>query len=218
MKMMKQSLNELKSIRALTCCGMMAALAIALNYVASIDLGQYIRIGFSGLPNQIVAYLFGPVTGAIFGGMLDIIKYLIKPTGPFFPGFTISAALGGLIYGLFLYRKKLSVWRVIGAQFFVKVFVNIGLNTLWLKLLYDKAVLAILPGRILSNAIMLPIDTFIMFIILKMIDRTILSYFRNDRPTMTVPSAPNAAGEGSEDLSGRKEDPADKEHTDRDLG
>ncbi|MCR5676216.1 MAG: folate family ECF transporter S component [Lachnospiraceae bacterium] len=178
----KKSLEEFRNLRAVTFCGMMAALAIALNYVASIDLGPYIRIGFSGLPNQIVAYLFGPSVGAIFGGALDIIKYLIKPSGVFFPGFTISAALGGLIYGLFLYKKKPTLLRIFLAQLMIKVFVNIVLNTLWLKILYDKAILAILPGRLLSNAIMLPVDTLLLYAVLHVVEHTIQPYFhKGDR-------------------------------------
>ena len=175
------SIRELKNVRAVTFCGMMAALAIALNYVASIDIGPSVRIGFSGIPNQIVAYVFGPAVGAIFGALLDIIKFIIKPSGMFFPGFTISAALGGLIYGLFLYRKPVSVKNVLIAQILIKIFVNIGLNTLWLKLLYDKAILVILPGRILSNAVMLPIDTILMLAVLSAVERFILPYFRNHK-------------------------------------
>ena len=117
-----RSLGEFKKLRVVTFCGMMCAAAMALNLVASVSLGPYIRIGFSGL----------------FGAALDIIKYLIKPEGAFFPGFTVSAALGGIIYGAFLYRRKLAIARVFAAQLTVKVFVNLLLNTLWLNMLYGK--------------------------------------------------------------------------------
>ena len=159
-----QSLGEFKRLNVVVFCGMMCAVAMVLNMTASITLGPYIRIGFSGLPNQVVAYLFGPAVGGIFGASLDVIKYLIKPEGPFFPGFTISAALGGIIYGAVLYRKKISIARVFVSQLIVKVFVNVLLNTLWL-----------------TNAIMLPIDTAIMFILLQAVDRTIKPYFDNHR-------------------------------------
>lgn len=172
-----QSLEEFKKVNVVAFCGMMCALAMVLNMVASISLGPYIRIGFSGLPNQAVAYLFGPAAGGIFGAALDVIKYLIKPDGAFFPGFTISAALGGMIYGVFLYKKKLTLARVCAAQLLVKVFVNVFLNTLWLNMLYGKAFMAILPGRIISNAAMLPIDVAIMYFMLQAVDRTIRKYF-----------------------------------------
>ena len=211
MDRMKESLHELKSVRVLTCCGLMAALAIALNFVASIDLGPYIRIGISGLPNQVVSFLFGPAVGAIFGAMLDIIKFLIKPTGPFFPGFTLSAALNGLIYGIFVYRKPLTVKRVLLAQLLIKIFVNIGLNTLWLKILYDKAILAILPGRLISNAVMLPIDTFLMFIILKMVERTVLPYYRDPKAEAGHTDASSSEGSPAQNTEAEKE-------SGRDLG
>ncbi len=173
------SLEEFKNLRVVVFCGMMAACAIVLGLVATIKLGPYIKIGFSGLPNRIVDFLFGPAVGAIFGGALDIIKWFISPDGDFFPGFTISAMAGGIIYGSILYKHKLSIQRMFVAQLIVKVFVNIGLNSLWLKILYDQAILALLPARILSNAIMLPIDTILYFVVLTAIDKSIRKYFVN---------------------------------------
>ncbi len=167
------SLKEFQKLRNVVFCGMMAAVAIILGYVATIRIGQFIRIGFSGLPNQVIDYLFGPAVGAIFGAALDIIKWFLQPSGDFFPGFTISAALGGIIYGFAFYKKNITIPRVLIAQLIVKIFVNIGLNSLWLKMLYDQAIIALLPGRILSNSIMLPIDTFITYVMLKAVDRTI---------------------------------------------
>ena len=172
-----RSLEEFKKLNVVAFCGMMCAAAIVLNMVASINVGPYIRIGFSGLPNQVVAYLFGPAVGGIFGAALDVIKYLIKPDGAFFPGFTVSAALGGIIYGAVLYKRKVTLPGVLAAQLLVKVFVNILLNTLWLNMLYGKAFTALLPARIASNAAMLPIDTAIMFVMLQAVDRTVRKYF-----------------------------------------
>ena len=166
-----RSLNEFGSIRNVAFCGMMAAIAIILGYVTTIRIGNYIRISFSGLPNQMVDYLFGPAIGAIFGASLDIIKWFLQPSGDFFPGFTISAALAGVIYGFAFYNKNISVQRVLIAQLIVKIFVNIVLNSVWLKILYDQAIVALLPGRILSNAIMLPIDTFVTYVMLKSWDK-----------------------------------------------
>ena len=171
------SLERLKETKVLTFCGMMGALAIVLGYVATIKVGQYIRIGFSGLPNQVVDYLFGPWIGAIFGGARDIIKWFASGDGNFFPGFTITAMLGAVIYGFFLYNKPLKLTNVIISQLLVKIVCNLVLNTLWLNMLYGQAVAAILPGRIVSNAVMLPIDCFIMYVMLKVVGKVIKPYF-----------------------------------------
>jgi ECF transporter S component (folate family) len=164
------SLKEFASTKNLALIGMMGALAIVLSLVASISIGPYIKIGFSGLPNRIVETLFGPVVGCIFGGAMDIIKYMIKPDGPFFFGFTFDAMLAGVIYGTLLYRKPVSIKRILVADFLVKAIVNCGFNTLWISVLYvsnGKTILtfflSLLPLRLLKNAIMLPIDCAILY-------------------------------------------------------
>ena len=128
------SAKELKSVPALAMCAMFAALALILNSVASINLGPYIKIGFSGIPNQIVDYLFGPITGGLFAGILDLVKYFMKPDGAFFFGFTFNAMLAAFIYGCFYYRQKLTLKRVLIAKLVVVLVVNIVLNTLWLDM------------------------------------------------------------------------------------
>lgn len=162
-KIYSDSLKELVVTKNLVLCGLMAALAVTLGMVASIDVGPYIRIGFSGLPNRVVEYLFGPVAGCFFGGALDVLKYVLKPTGPFFFGFTFNAMLAGVIYGTILYRKPVTIKRILAAEFLVKLIVNCILNTLWISMLYGKGFVAILPLRLLKNAIMLPIDSAILY-------------------------------------------------------
>ncbi len=175
------SLKRLKETKVLTFCGMMGALAIILGYVATIKLGQYIRIGFSGLPNQVVDYLFGPWIGAIFGGAMDVIKWFASGDGNFFPGFTITAMLGAMIYGFFLYKRPLKISNVVLSQITVKIVCNILLNTLWLNMLYGQAIAVILPGRIISNLVMLPIDSFIMFVILSLVNKEIRPFFDENK-------------------------------------
>lgn len=170
MKKMKElylsSMRELASPKNLALCGVMGALSMVLGIVASIQIGPYIKIGFSGLPNRIVECLFGPVIGCIFGGTMDILKFIAKPDGPFFFGFTFDAMLAGVLYGSILYKKPVTIPRVFVAELAAKVIVNCGFNTLWISVLYGKGFLAILPMRLLKNVIMLPIDTIITFALL----------------------------------------------------
>ena len=153
------SFNELFVTKNIVLCGLLAALAVVLGMVASIDIGPYIRIGFSGLPNRIVEFLFGPVVGSIFGGMLDILKYVIKPSGPFFFGFTFNAMV--------------TIKRILVAEFLTKLIVNCLLNTLWISMLYGKGFFALLPLLVLKNAIMLPIDTCILFFVLTYVKKIV---------------------------------------------
>ena len=152
--MFLQSAKELKAVTTLAACAMFAALAMILNQVASIDIGPYVRIGFSGIPNRLVDYLFGPVTGCLFSGILDVVKYFLKPSGPFY------------------YRKKLTIKRVLAAKFIVMLTVNVLLNTLWISMLYGKGIMVLLPARALKNLIMWPIDSIIFYSLTKLIEQT----------------------------------------------
>ena len=178
--MFLDSAKELKKTSALAVCAMLAALALILNSVASINIGPYVKIGFSGIPNQLMDYLFGPVSGCLFAGVLDLVKFFMKPDGPFFFGFTFNAMLAAFIYGCFYYRRKLTIWRVLAAKFVVILIVNVLLNTLWLDMLYGKGFIAILPMRALKNLIMWPIDSVIFFTITGLLEPTgIVRIFRH---------------------------------------
>lgn len=178
--MFAESASQLKKINVLTLCAMFAALALVLESFA-IPVGPYIKIGFSGIPNQIVDVLFGPITGLLFGGIMDIAKFIMKPTGPYFFGYTLNPMIAAFIYGCFYYKKPLTVWRIFLAKGLVILIVNIFLGTLWLDLIYGKAFMAILPGRVVKNLIMWPIDTAVFYIIMKVLDQTgILKVFRSN--------------------------------------
>lgn len=171
--MVAKSFKEFANLRTVVMCGLLAAIAVILGYMTTINIGPYIKIGFSGIPNRVVDFLFGPVVGGIFGGVLDVLKFIIKPDGNFFPGFTFDAMLGGVIYGAFLYRKKVKLWRVAVACLLVKIIVNCGFNTLWISILYGKGFLALLPARVLKNLIMWPVDTAIFMAALTAVERTV---------------------------------------------
>jgi len=165
------SAREFKKVRTLTMCGLLAALAFVIKSF-SIQLGPYIEIGFSGLPNEIVDFLFGPVVGSFFSAAMDIFKWIVKPTGPFMPGFTLNAFLAGCIYGIFLYKKPIRLWRIAASKLIVSLFINVVLATLWLALMYGEGYIAILPDRILKNVIMWPVNSLVTYFILKALEST----------------------------------------------
>lgn len=160
------SYKELNSVRTITAAGLFAAIALVLG-MFSINIGNTIRIGFSSVPNGIIACLFGPVVGGIFSGVLDVLKYFIRPTGTFFPGLTLVTILAGVLYGCMYYKKNLTLGRVLAAKFMVMLICNVLLNTLCLSVLYGNPFLVILPMRAFKNLVMWPIDSIIFYTITK---------------------------------------------------
>ena len=165
----RDSMEEFKHVNTVTVMAMFAAISVVLGYFTLV-LGDYLKIGFSTIANQFVYYLFGPVAGGLFGGTLDILKYIIHPTGAFFPGFTISAMVGGVLYGWFLYKRPISFWRVLAAELTVSIICNMLLGTLWLSMLYGKAFMALLPMRVFKNIMMWPVNSILFYTIGKTLE------------------------------------------------
>ena len=164
------SYKELKIVRNITVMAMFAAIAVILG-VFSIDIGPYIRIGFSSVVNGMVAWLFGPTVGGIFNGMLDILKFIVKPTGTFFPPMTLVTMLAGVLYGCLYYKKKITLPRVLVTKFIVMLICNVILNTWCLSILLGDGFFVLLPLRALKNLIMWPIDSIVFFVITKALEK-----------------------------------------------
>lgn len=149
---------------------MLLAIEVLLGMVASIPIGPNVRISFGYLSRAVVGMLFGPAA-AINGALSDILGSIIHPIGPYFPGFTLTGFVGGLIYGYMLYERRPSLSRVLLAKLLIDVACNLLLNTLWLDLLYGKAFWAILPARFFKNLLQYPVDVLLLYPLLKLVDR-----------------------------------------------
>lgn len=175
----RMSSREFSNVKTLAVCGMMAAIGVVLGYF-TIPIGDYLKIGFSSIPNQCVYALFGPAVGCAFGGILDILKFIIKPTGAFFPGFTLNAMIAGVIYGIAYYKHELTYKRIFIAELITAVIVNMLLNTLWLSMMYGKAFMVLLPPRVIKNLIQVPVNAFVFFTISKVLQNfRILNMMQN---------------------------------------
>lgn len=170
MQTFSDSLKEFKNMKCLCAIGMLGALSIIINNF-TIQIGDFLKIGFTSECNVLVDCLFGPAAGAIFGAAMDLLKFFIKPTGPYFWGWTFSAALAGVIIGLGLYRKKITFWRILVVRLINSIVINVILGTYWLHVMYGKAFFALIPTRLFKNIVMLPIEAFIFFAIYKAVER-----------------------------------------------
>jgi len=143
---------------------LLIALQVVLGRFAGI-MTPIVSISFSFLPLVVNAIVFGPVSAAISSAIADVLGAFLFPQGlgTFFPGFTLSAALNGLIYGLILYRKPKQLLRIGLACCITSLFVSLGLGTYWVYMMTGKGFFALLPTRILQNAIMIPIKLMVIW-------------------------------------------------------
>jgi ECF transporter S component (folate family) len=83
------------------------------------------------------------------GGCGDFVGAIVFPSGAYFPGFTLTAAMIGLIYGLFLHKKVTPV-RIVAAVVISQIVCSLGLNTLWLSMMTGTGFAALLSTRLIQ--------------------------------------------------------------------
>ena len=172
-KSVSDSYRDLKQIRVLCCLSMLVALGIVLDFTSGIYITPEIKITFSFLAIAVAGSLLGPVPAMICGALIDLLMYLIKPVGAFFPGYTLSAILSGLIFGIILYRQqgKKVIFLAPLAKLLVNIFINILLNTCWLKIFTGKAYTVLLGARIIKNIAAWPVESVILVFIVMFISK-----------------------------------------------
>lgn len=159
----------MSKLKKLILAGLLLATTIVLNRFLSIKT-PILVISFSYIPIMLSAIMLGPWYTMLIAGFADLIGALLFPFGAYFVGYTISAVISGLIYGLFLYRKKKFsnksfILRLILSTLIVLIVCNCLLNTIWIYITTKEALFAILPTRLLKQLIMLPIQVVSIYFI-----------------------------------------------------
>ena len=152
----------------------MIALSVVLSKLVSINI-SFLRIGFGFLPIAILAILYGPVVAAVGYGLADLIGAWLFPTGAFFPGFTLSAVLTGLIFGFVLYKKEVTIKRALIASALVCLGVNLLLNTWWLTFIIGKGFKVLLASRAVKEIVAIPV----MALLIVAVDKYVLVHVKN---------------------------------------
>lgn len=131
-----------------------------------------VKIGLGFIGSILLAYFFGPIWGTIGGGISDLVSSAIFGNqGGFFIGFTITAMAGPLIYALFLYNRPPKIWRIVVSTILVTIIVNIGMNTLWLHIMYNLNFKAALLQRLPKELVVPWIQMVVIYFVLQAVSR-----------------------------------------------
>ncbi|MDR7870097.1 MAG: folate family ECF transporter S component [Tissierellaceae bacterium] len=183
--MYKKNTGKVKT-KYLVMAAFLTAISIVLTRFLSVTLPilgglPAIRVGFGKIPIVISGLLFGPMLGGITGVAADLIGMLINPMGAYHPGFTISSMLDGFLPGLFaIYFRNnprlgqhFTFSRVFVVELVLALLNSIILNTLWLSQILGKGYMLLLPARVINAAVNLPIQAFIVFTIIKHVNKMV---------------------------------------------
>ena len=167
--------------RQLVFLALMAAMNVVLGRF-SIQILPEVRVSVLGfLPMALAGVLMGPVYGALTGMVGDILNYLLftHVFGPYFPGYTVVAALSGMWYGLTLRGCREISWKRAAWAIIPVILVGeMVLNSIWVYIMYSKTFWANLPMRLVTNVIECTIKILLLMGMGKIIARVPKQLFK----------------------------------------
>lgn len=160
----EEAMHTKMSVKSISIIGILVAMEIIL---ARFSIHTWnLKIGFSFIPVVVAAIFYGPVTAGLVGAIGDIMGYILFPVGAYFPGFTLTAFVTGMIFGFFL-RKSQSVLNVVLAVLCVQIFVSQFMITYWISFLYGSPYWALFATRIYQTAAMIVVEIISTLLIVK---------------------------------------------------
>ena len=136
---------------------MLVAVEVVLSRFLSIST-PVTKIGFAFVPLAVCGMLFGPVWGGVAGGVADFIGAILFPIGPYFPGFTLTNALHGVMFGLFLHRREARWWHIALAVGINQFVLGVFLSAYWLYVMGAGPYWVLVQARVLQGCILFPVQ------------------------------------------------------------
>lgn len=166
--MLEQTVDKKKkvfSVQSLVTMATLVAMEIVLSRMLSYSVWD-MKIGFAFLPVVIAAIVLGPVRATIVAALADFLGAILFPIGAYFPGFTLTAALVGLLYGLFLHKDQ-PFWKILVSVSIHQLILSLLLNTYWISVLYGSPFPPLLVTRLLQCAVMIPVELLVIGLLVK---------------------------------------------------
>ena len=151
--------------RMITAIGALVAMEVILSRFLSINAPS-VKIGFAFVPCALCAVIFGLGPTVILEVLADLLGATLFPSGSFFPGFTVTAALRGLTYGLLLGKKQTPA-RILICVLINQLVLGLCVNTLWISILYGSSFTALLVTRVVQCAVLIPVEFVVITAIVK---------------------------------------------------
>ena len=150
-----------KNTKKLAASALLIAADVVLTRLLALNT-PVMKIGLGFAAVALSALLYGPWWAALTAGLGDLLGSLLFPTGAYFPGFTLTAACTGLIFGFCLYRR-LPRWQnaVLAAALNV-LLVSYLANTAMICFITGNAWTAMLTARAVQLTVMLPTQALVL--------------------------------------------------------
>ncbi|MBQ4553287.1 MAG: folate family ECF transporter S component [Clostridia bacterium] len=152
--------------KEISLLGMLIALNIIMAEVCKITiLPRILELSLGFVPLALSGMLFGLVPTVTLAVVADIIGALLFNAGNFYFGYTLTAFMTGLFYGIFLHKKELPTLRIVICQLLVSLICYAFLNSLWaLNWVTKTAAEEYIGIRLLAQLGTFPVYTLILLL------------------------------------------------------
>ncbi len=198
----RQAAAMLRNTHMLVFAALIVALRVAVKF-ARIPVAAGVSLTLDCYVNSLGSLVYGPVVGLAVGAVSDTLGCLIAPNGPYFFPFILVEMSSSFLFGLFFWRQRITVPRILAAKFTVNLFSNIVLNSLMIKWSYtvfygaEKAYSLINLSRIAKNLVVFPLEAAVIAIVFSAAMPALRSLGlvdREDTPRLTARHALLIAG------------------------
>jgi ECF transporter S component (folate family) len=158
--------------KSLAIMAVLLAIRFVLNmpFLTIYITPEFRLITFSYLTDALTAMLFGPIAGLLFAFAGDLIGFFASSGsgGAYFPGFALSEMITCLIFAVFFFRRRITWFRVTVAWILHLAVVLLGINSLWLILMYGMDAGTVFTAvRLVGNILQSPVHIALTFFILR---------------------------------------------------
>ncbi len=163
----KEAAKQFSSIKMLTLAAVFVALRILAQAYLYIPLGENLGIYVDFLFSAAGSAVYGPLVGFVSGFFSDTLSSLLFPKGTFFPLFALTEMTGSLIFGVFLWKRKITVGKLILSKFVYTVVCNLVMMPFIMILYYQflgstKSYAFVTLPRLVKNVVLLPPECFLL--------------------------------------------------------
>ena len=159
------------NIRTLSTLSMLVAVSIVLSRLLGFYVTVSLRVSFEYFPIILAGIIFGPIAGAIVGGLSDFLGAALFSGMGFFPPLIVGPILAGLLAGIiakYLFKDRLDKWW---KHIVLVITVDLLCNLLWgtyaLSLLFGTPFITYLALRAPIKICIAIADAHLVFAVYK---------------------------------------------------
>lgn len=165
--------KNFSDIRMLVFASLIIALRVAVKML-KIPLAAGLSLSFDCYVNSVGSMIYGPLVSLAVGAVSDTLGCILFPSGAYFFPFIFVEMSSSFIFALFLWKRDLSVLRVLASKFTVNFICNIVLTSIFMKWMYyvmygleDAQAYALINlTRIGKNLVLFPLESVLITLIL----------------------------------------------------